>query len=238
MDATELKSAAMRRGCALVWIALLTASVATVQPARADLFNFKPSVEDQIKLGDQAAAQVERKYKVVHDGRERLVQDVGFRLLDALSAEERGPWHYRFHVVESKEINAFALPGGNVYFFTGLLDRIRSEDELSGVLGHELTHVREQHWAKMYSTSQKRSLTLGVLLGLSHASRGVQDIAGLANNLLDLKYSRKDEDQADAEGLQDMVDAGYNPKGMPTSSKRSSPRAAVAGAPRSSPATP
>jgi predicted Zn-dependent protease len=206
---------AARRGWAILWIALLAASVTSARPAQAGgLFNFNPSVEDQIKLGDQEAAQVMKQYHVVHDYRERELQDVGNRLLDALPSAQRGPWSFRFHVIENKELNAFALPGGNVFMFTGLMDKIHTEDELAAVLGHEMTHVREQHWAKMYSASQKRSLTLGVLLGLSHASRGVQDIASLGNNLLDLRYSRKDEDQADAEGLQDMVDAGYNPKGM------------------------
>jgi predicted Zn-dependent protease len=81
-------------------------------------------------------------------------------------------------------------------------------------MAHELAHVYDQHWAKMYGEQQKRGLTLGLLLGLTRASKGVQNIAGLANGLLNLKYSRKDEDEADADGLQNMVDAGYNPKGM------------------------
>src|SRR6266542_3312184 len=122
------------------WFACLALCCAVAAPVRADMFT--PSVEDQIKLGDQAAAEVMRKYRVVNDERSRRVEEVGYRLLDALSPKERGPWDFRFHVIESKEINAFALPGGNVFVFTGLYDRFKTEDELAAVMGHELTHVR------------------------------------------------------------------------------------------------
>jgi len=175
---------------------------------------FTPSAKDQIKLGDQAAAEVMRKYRVVNDDRSRIVEDVGRRLLDVLPPKERGPWDYRFHVIESKEINAFALPGGNVFVFTGLYDRFKSEDELAAVMGHELTHVREQHWAKMAGAQAKRQAGLAVLLGVTRAGSGWQSAVGLADNLMSLRYSRKDEDQADAEGFDDLVAAGYNPEGM------------------------
>jgi predicted Zn-dependent protease len=191
---------------------LVAFSAGAAAPVRADMF--KPSEKDQIKLGDQAAQEVIRKYRVIHDGRARRVEDVGYRLLDALSSKERGPWDYHFYLIDSKEVNAFALPGGNVFMFTGLYDRMHSEDELAGVMGHELTHVRKEHWANMAAAQQKRQAGLLVILGVTHASKGWQSVAGLADNLLTLKYSRGDEDQADSEGLKDMVAAGYNPRGM------------------------
>jgi predicted Zn-dependent protease len=187
-------------------------------PLRADIFT--PSVQDQIKLGAQAEAQVMRQYPVVNDERTRRVEQVGRRLLDALSPKARGPWEFRFHVIESNQINAFALPGGPVFVFTGLYDRLRTEDELAALLGHELTHIREQSTrcagtrAKMAAEQAKREAALAVVLGLTHAPPAWQSIAGLADTLLNLRYSRKDEDQADAEGLQNMVAAGYNPQGM------------------------
>jgi predicted Zn-dependent protease len=195
-----------------VWLAGLALSLAVAAPVRADMFT--PSVQDQIRLGDQAAAEVMRKYRVVNDDRSRKTEEVGRRLLDALTPKDRGPWEFRFHVIESKEINAFALPGGNVFMFTGLYDRIRTEDELAAVMGHELTHVRKQHWAHMAAAQAKRQAGLAVILGLAHAGQGWQSVAGIADTLLTLRYSRKDEDQADTGGLQDMVAAGYNPQGM------------------------
>lgn len=201
-----------RRGFMAVWLAGALLGAVAAGPVRADLFT--PSTQDQIRLGDQAAREVMRKYRVIDDARAQNVREVGRRLVDALPSRERGPWDYRFYLIDSKEINAFALPGGNMFIFTGLYDRLRTEDELAGVMGHEMTHVREQHWAHMAAAAQKRELGLGILLGVTHAGRGWQNVVGIADTLLNLRYSRKDEDQADAEGLQDMIAAGYNPNGM------------------------
>lgn len=195
-----------------VCMAVVALSAVTAAPAPADMF--KPSAKDQIKLGDQAAQEVLRKYRVIRDSRSRRVEDAGNRLLDALSPKDRGEWNYRFYLIDSKEVNAFALPGGNVFVFTGLYDRMRSEDELAAVMGHELAHVYKEHWATMAAAQQKRQAGLAVILGLSRAGRGWQSVAGLADSMLNLKYSRGDEDQADSEGLKDMVAAGYNPRGM------------------------
>jgi predicted Zn-dependent protease len=175
---------------------------------------FTPGVKDQIKLGNQAAQQVLRQYKVVRDDRAAEVERVGRRLLDALPPKDRDQWQWHFYLIQSKEINAFALPGGNTFFFTGLYDRLHTEDELAAVMGHEMTHVRKEHWAHMAGAAQKRQMGLAVILGLSHAGSAWQNVAALADSMLNLRYSRKDEDQADAGGLQDMVDAGYNPQGM------------------------
>lgn len=200
------------RGRATAMLAILLLSGAAAAPSRADMFT--PSVKQQIKLGDQAAQQIMRQYHVINDDRARRLEEVGHRLVDALPAQERGPWDYRFHLIDSKEVNAFALPGGNIFFFTGLYDRLRTEDQLAAVLGHEMTHVRKEHWAHMAAAEQKRQLFLGIGLAITHAGQGWQTAAGLLDSMVNLRYSRKDEDQADAGGLQDMVDAGYNPQGM------------------------
>ncbi|HEX5322605.1 MAG TPA: M48 family metalloprotease [Capsulimonadaceae bacterium] len=178
------------------------------------LFDFMPSVAEQKKLGDQAAQQVLKQYKEVHDGRSREFEKVGLRLVGGLSQSDQKTWDFRFHVVDSKEVNAFALPGGNVFMFTGLYDKVQSEDALAAVTGHEMTHVRLQHWAKAYADQQKRAIGIGILLQATHAGSGWQSVASLADNMIGLKYSRGEEDQADAGGLQDMVASGYNPEGM------------------------
>jgi predicted Zn-dependent protease len=192
----------------------LTAAALPLLEGEARANVFMPSVSEQKKAGQQAAQQVLKQYHEVHDSRSHTLEEVGGRLVDALNAHDRNTWDYRFHVIQSSEINAFALPGGPIFMFTGLMDRITSDSELAAVTGHEMTHVRLQHWAKAVANQQERNLGLGVLLGITHASSGLQTLAGLGNELLTLRYSRGEEQQADEGGLQDMVAAGYNPDGM------------------------
>jgi predicted Zn-dependent protease len=77
-----------------------------------------------------------------------------------------------------------------------------------------MTHVRKEHWAKAYQKQQSRSLFIGLGLAVAHANVAVQDLAGLADNAIGKKYSRGEEDEADAGGLENMVNAGFNPQGM------------------------
>lgn len=176
---------------------------------------FKPSKKDQIKLGRQAASDLRRKEKVLPASDERVI--VLRRLADKILANfDRSvePWEYSFDVIDSKEVNAFAFPGGPVFFYTGLMDKLRTEDELGGVLAHELTHVRKEHWARQYEDAQKRNILITLGLILTRANRTIGDVAGVANSLYTLKYSRKSETEADDGGLAAMVQAGYNPEGM------------------------
>jgi beta-barrel assembly-enhancing protease len=188
------------------------AAAFTEQASRADIF--APSIAQQKKAGAQAARQVLQKYHEVDDERARHFERIGRRLVDALPAADRNTWDFSFHVLDSKEINAFALPGGPMFMFTGLMDRVHSDDELAAVTGHEMTHVRKQHWAKAAAKQAERSVGLGLLLGLTHAGQGWQLAAGALNTVVGLKYSRNEEDEADAGGLQNMVAAGFNAQGM------------------------
>ncbi len=197
---------ALAGGLALAAMPLLEAE------ASADMFT--PSVADQKKVGAQAAQQILAKYREVKDSRAQNFARIGARLVNALPSSDRNKWDYSFRVIQSSDINAFALPGGNMFMYTGLLDRNTTQDELAAVTGHEMTHVRLQHWAHAAASQQKREAGLAILLGLTRAGRGWQQAAGLGDQLLSLKYSRSEEDQADAGGLQNMYDAGFDPHGM------------------------
>lgn len=176
---------------------------------------FKPSKADQVKLGKEASQQVRQKYKVLgsSDERVRVLRRVASKILATVN-DSKEPWEYSFDVIDSKEVNAFALPGGPTFFFTGLLNRMKTEDELAAVLAHELVHVRREHWAYQYADSQKRNLGLSLILILAKANRTVVDLASVGNSLYDLKFSRQHETQADEQGMDMMVAAGYNPQGM------------------------
>lgn len=195
-------------------VSIIAMSLALAGTASADAF--KPSKADQVKLGKEAAKQVRQKYKVLpaSDSRVKLLRAVGAKVLSTVD-DSKEPWEYSFDVIDSKEVNAFAFPGGPTFFFTGLLNRMQTEDQLAAVLAHELVHVRREHWAYQYADSQKRQLGLTLILILTKASRTTADLVGLVDGLYDLKYSRGHETQADDQGFDMMVAAGYNPKGMP-----------------------
>ncbi len=185
--------------------------------AQADMF--KPSVKDQIELGQKAAAQFRKEMKVLPDSdpRVKIVRQIGNRLVSLIPKAERDkkPFQYTFDVIDSPEINAFALPGGPVFFYRGLLENLQTEDQVAGVLGHELAHVRSEHWASSYANNQKRQLGLSVLLVLLNANSTAFDIASVSDELLfTLPYSRSNETSADKSGYDLMVQARFNPQGM------------------------
>ena len=202
------------RNAALAGLSVAAAPLLLPASAQAGGLFAAASPDDQKKVGDQAAAQVLQQYHEVFDARAKHFNAIGQRLVHALPASDRATWDYKFHVLDSPTVNAFALPGGNMFMFTGLYKILPTDDALAGVTGHEMTHVRLQHWAKANAKQQERQAGLGLLLGIFHAGQAAQSIAGLANNAIGLKFSRNEEDQADQGGLQNMVAAGYNPQGM------------------------
>lgn len=201
----------MRAHCLALLVALAPGLVA------AD--PFKPGIQDQIKLGQRGAEQVRQEEKVLPDSDPRVkeIREIGAKIVALIPADERKkhPFKYSFDVVDSKEVNAFALPGGPIFFYTGLMDRFSTEDQLAGVLAHEIVHVRNQHWASAYADNMKRRLGISALLFLLGAGDTAFDIAGVADTLLfTLPYSRKHETESDDQGYELMVRAGYNPEGF------------------------
>jgi predicted Zn-dependent protease len=203
------------RSTLLVGVGGCIPSFLDLRPADADPLGFvMPTVAQQKQVGQQGAAEVLKKYYEVHDSRASHFKAIGERLVQALPASERNMWDFSFRVLVSKEVNAFALPGGPMFMFTGLYELMSSDDAVAGVTGHELTHVREQHWARAYANQNRREGLAVAGLVLTHAPLSVAIAAALAHKALNLTYSRSEEDQADAGGLSDMVSAGYNPYGM------------------------
>ena len=201
-----------------IWLPFaLTACVCTATAVRADIF--KPGIQDQIKLGQKAAAQVREEEKILPDSDPRVIElrRIGRELVALIPADERKkkPFSYTFDVIDSDEINAFALPGGPIFFYSGLLDRLDSEDQVAGILGHELTHVRNEHWASAFADNRKRQLGLMVVLIFLNANSTLFDIASVTDTMLfTLPYMRKHESEADKVGYDLVVEADYTPQGM------------------------
>ncbi|HRF59802.1 MAG TPA: M48 family metallopeptidase [Fimbriimonadaceae bacterium] len=202
-------------------IALIIAAIALGGPASTLAFDLKPSMREQVKLGKSASEQIRKdpKVKVLPDTdlRVKLLRRIADRLMKTIPEKEvkSKPWVYSFDVIQDDEINAFALPGGPVFFNTGLLKMMDTEDQVAGVLAHEIIHVRKEHWARDYArTLEQQGLFLiaGLLLGVNDTL--MQGASLLETYGLQLPRSRRFETEADTEGYAMMVQAGYNPQGM------------------------
>jgi predicted Zn-dependent protease len=139
------------------------------------------------------------------------VEKLGKRLVASLGPQE---FDYHFYAVESPTLNAFAVPGGYVFLFTGLIARAGSEDELAGVLGHEIGHANAHHVVRMQTAGAVWNVA--ALLGMFLAAINPVLAAGAiaAAQTAQLKYSRDFEQEADYLGLQTMTEAGYDPHAL------------------------
>lgn len=173
------------------------------------------SVDQEIAIGRQANEQVTKEMLALRDAETvAYVRSLGGRLV----AHAPGPkYPYAFGVVNYREINAFALPGGPVWIHRGVLQAAANESQVAGVLAHEVAHIAQRHAA---SHLTKATLTnwglglLGAVLGNSAGAGAAQMAAGLLANGAFLKFSRDDEAEADRVGLQIMRRAGWDPRGM------------------------
>jgi predicted Zn-dependent protease len=140
-----------------------------------------------------------------------LMRDLGGQLVAKLGPQE---FDYRFFVIENPTLNAFAVPGGYVFFFSGLIGRVNSDDELAGVLGHEIAHVSAHHMARQQTAGQlwTAAALLGMLASLVNPVLGAGAIA--AAQTAQLKYSRDFEQEADYLGLGLVGKAGYDPHAL------------------------
>ena len=182
--------------------------LSTLAPAQAGMFSVNPTQER--KMGDEAAREIDAQARVMTGPVADWVASVGARLA-ATSDKE---FTYSFKVVEGKEINAFALPGGHVYVFTGIRKIAQTDDELAAILAHEITHAEQHHFAKQYGKASKRGAILGVLSVLVGLPNVAQQIVSLADFAMSQKYSRTSETEADILGMQRMTRAGFNPAAM------------------------
>jgi hypothetical protein len=176
---------------------------------------------DDVKLGREAAAEVTKELPLLNDARtEQYVETIGRTLAAAIPPEFQHPeFRYTFDMVNQKEINAFALPGGPMFLNRGMIEAAKAEGEVAGVMAHELSHVALRHGTAQATKGQKFQIgsVLGQIAGAvvggtagSIISQGTQFGLGAAF----LKYSREYESQADILGAQILARAGYDPREM------------------------
>ena len=207
----------------LLWLIVLFATPVFAQSAGPEFpnpGNAHMSRENQQALGLQAATQVFQQMPVLPDSspETHYIRQLGQKLVATIPPEHS--WPFEFHVVAQKEINAFALPGGQMFVNIGTISAASNEAELAGVMAHEMSHVYMQHSAK---EAYKGEWTQGIA-GVAGAVLG-STVGGIGGQLaqagiqmgeqgLVLKYSRSAEAQADAVGAMILYKAGYNPQAM------------------------
>jgi Zn-dependent protease with chaperone function len=175
------------------------------------------STQQDIALGREAVGEIERELALVNDPElSEYVNRLG-QNLSRLAPGYRYP--YTFKLINAKEINAFALPGGPIYVHTGIISAATTEAQLAGVLAHEISHVALRHSTNQASKAMLAQAPLAILGGILSGSGGLLGqlaqlgIAFGANSVF-LKFSRGAESQADEQGAQILYDAGYDPRAM------------------------
>jgi Zn-dependent protease with chaperone function len=201
--------------------ALLTLTLSAGAQTRIEADSNRYTPEQDVQLGQQAAAQVRREMPLLDDDRtEDFVDRIGRRLVNEIPAELQQPaFRYTFDVVNMRDINAFALPGGPMFLNRGMIEAAGTEGEVAGVMAHELSHVVLRHGTAQATKGQKFQLgaIAGQVLGAIVGGRTGDVIAqgsefGLGAYFL--KYSREYEREADLLGAQIMARAGYDPRQM------------------------
>lgn len=169
------------------------------------------SVEQEWQIGQQLEAQLRRELPLSNDATlNRYVNDIGQRMVRQTTYGNL-PW--RFYVVNDPAINAFNVPGGLVYVNTGLIAQAGSAGELAGAIAHEIAHGVERHGTQRLSKANEANLVLGAALGQSPGA--VEQIAAqVAAQGAFASFSRADEREADAIGVQIMAESGYDPEGL------------------------
>ncbi len=175
--------------------------------------------QQEISLGLKSVDQMGKMYGGIEKNSESdiKIDQVGEKIIKN-SIANKSPYKFEFNVLkDNKTINAFALPGGQVFITNALLKKLKTDAQIAGVLGHEIAHVIERHSAQQMA---KASLTSGEVQAISigtfdaNKSQYAGDLARIVAGLTTMKYGRKDETESDMLGLSLMSEAGYHPKSM------------------------
>jgi len=201
----------------IVRVTLMALLASLVLPSQLGALTYSKEEE----FGREFARYVETHMQVIDDQFiAGYVESVGRRVLSHFPPQQL---KFRFRVIKSDVYNAFAGPGGHIFIHSGLIAAMESEDELAGILGHEIAHVTSRHISQKLARQKKISyvtlagIVAGVLLGASGSSTGAQAVTYgtmAAGQSAELAYSRENELEADEKGLHSIAAAGYDGYGL------------------------
>ncbi len=173
------------------------------------------TVDQEIALGLQSAPTMIQQHGGLHPdpAGQEMVKRVGQKLVDNSVARKTG-YQWDFHLLaDPRTVNAFALPGGQCFITAALASRLETEDQLAGVLGHEIGHVVARHSAQRISKQQlTKDLTGAAVIATGDYSTA--QAAQMIGNLVNMKFGRDQELESDDLGVRFMLEAGYNPEEM------------------------
>jgi Zn-dependent protease with chaperone function len=202
----------------LLAVAIFATPLLALGQTRIAMSKNKYTVAQDVQVGQQAAQQVHQQMPILRDSAVAgYVNRVGQNLVAAIPSEFQQPaFRYSFEVVDARDINAFALPGGPMFVNRGMIEAARTEGEMAGVMAHEISHVALRHaTAQQTKATSAKSTIIGLGSILGGAILGGQTGAAIGQTIAQgyfTKYSREYETQSDILGAQIMARAGYDPR--------------------------
>ena len=212
----------IRKQTLIAWVALVAMMALPLSIAAQTQLKYHSnrfSIQEDVKLGRQAAQEAEQQFPLLNDSQvQNYVARVGERLVAAIPQQFRHPeFDYYFKVINARDINAFALPGGPMYVNRGMIEAARSEGEMAGVMAHEISHVALRHGTAQATKGQKYG-TLAAIAGIAGTiltrNPNVGQLAQAPFAVYLLKFSREYETEADILGAQILAAAGYDPRDL------------------------
>jgi beta-barrel assembly-enhancing protease len=210
-------------GAVLVIISLITYfGSQSTNPVTQDVQYISMSIDQEIAMGLQAAPELADQFGGLDPNQsdQQRVQEIGQRIVQDSPASTT-PYQYAFHLLaDPQTVNAFALPGGQVFITRALYDQLQTDGELAGILGHETGHVVARHSAEQIAKAQlTQGLTGAAVIAACDPNNpngcvAASQMAALVGQLIGMKYSRDDENEADWLGVCFMNDSGYDPQDM------------------------
>jgi len=223
------RSPASSGGCIRIGLALVLVAIAVISFLGSKQFNpvtgedqYVSMTQDQeIAMGLQAAPEVEAQFGGLEPNPDyaTVVGEIGRTLAQGSIADSSG-YPFEFHVLaDPQTVNAFALPGGQVFVTRGLMDRMETEGQVAGVLGHEIVHVLARHSSEQIAQMELTEGITGAVIIASYdpenpSSQQAAQMALLVGQLVNMKFGRDDELEADALGVRLLADAGYDPRAL------------------------
>ncbi len=194
----------------------------STNPVTKDVQHISMSPDQEIAMGLQAAPEMASQFGGLDPSQadQQRVQKVGQTIVQGSPAHTT-PYQYAYHLLaDNQTVNAFALPGGQIFITRGLYDKLQNEGELAGVLGHETGHVVARHSAEQLAKTQlTQGLTGAAVIAACDPNSpsgciAASQLAAVVGQLIDMKYSRADETEADWLGTCFMSESGYDPQDM------------------------